>query len=498
MRAFPMALVATAMMAPCAGAAELPAIVQKPVADVYAQPAFDAPKVTTLPRNTAVTIAAQQGLWYQLHMPEGTPGYVRVNDVRINQAGTGDGEANLRVLMGGKAGQGRVTETAGVRGIDESDLKAAAFDQARLSAMLAYRVDAAKAAAYAAEEGWHATQVAYAAEARRSKNGGKSAQGATPSTAATAKAVTGMLGSLGGEVSSMFSGAAKVAPKGEGELAAQELALGPEITGRILGARPLLDEALAQWRVNLVGQWVASQTSRPELPWTFGVIDTPEVNAFAAPGGYILVTRGLYELLASDSELAAVLAHEIGHCVQRDHYNVIRKQEMATAGKDLALRDIDAGNDSAAGKLRPALCGAARCGHHADRARSRGRVSRRRERRGLPGPCRVESAGAVFGPAEIRRAGARLAKPGATVQDPSSVRRADRSHRPAWLWRAGALHHASVIAPKGHSGTDAGPCPAPAGRPSPRSARFSLHYTAFSPPFRGGSGCTCNPNIQAQ
>ena len=349
MRAFPMALVATAMMAPCAGAAELPAIVQKPVADVYAQPAFDAPKVTTLPRNTAVTIAAQQGLWYQLHMPEGTPGYVRVNDVRINQAGTGDGEANLRVLMGGKAGQGRVTETAGVRGIDESDLKAAAFDQARLSAMLAYRVDAAKAAAYAAEEGWHATQVAYAAEAMRSKNGGKSAQGATPSTAATAKAVTGMLGSLGGEVSSMFSGAAKVAPKGEGELAAEELALGPEITGRILGARPLLDEAFAQWRVNLVGQWVASQTSRPELPWTFGVIDTPEVNAFAAPGGYILVTRGLYELLASDSELAAVLAHEIGHCVQRDHYNVIRKQEMATAGKDLALRDIDAGNDSAAG-----------------------------------------------------------------------------------------------------------------------------------------------------
>ena len=79
------------------------------------------------------------------------------------------------------------------------------------------------------------------------------------------------------------------------------------------------------------------------------MIDTPEVNAFAAPGGYILVTRGLYELLSSDSELAAVLGHEISHCVQRDHYNVIRKQELATAGKDRALRGVDAGYDSVAG-----------------------------------------------------------------------------------------------------------------------------------------------------
>jgi hypothetical protein len=349
MRAFPMALIATVMIALCADAAELPAVVQKPAVDVYAQPAFDALKVTTLSRDTPVTISAQQGLWYQLQMPTGAPGYVRVNDVRINQPGTGGGDANLRVLMGGKAGQGRVTETAGVRGIDESDLKSAAFDQARLSAMLGYRVDAAKAAAYASEEGWQATQVAYAGEAKRGKSGGKSAQDPAPSTAASARAVSGMLGSLGGEMSSMFSAATKVAPKGEDELAAEELALGPEIAGRILGARPLWDEALAQWRVNLVGQWVASQTSRPQLPWTFGVIDTPEVNAFAAPGGYILVTRGLYELLSSDSELAAVLGHEISHCVQRDHYNVIRKQELATAGKDRALRGVDAGYDSVAG-----------------------------------------------------------------------------------------------------------------------------------------------------
>ena len=53
---------------------------------------------------------------------------MRVNDVRLAYAGAEGGEANMRVLMGGKAGEGRVTETAGVRGIDESDLKSASFD----------------------------------------------------------------------------------------------------------------------------------------------------------------------------------------------------------------------------------------------------------------------------------------------------------------------------------------------------------------------------------
>jgi predicted Zn-dependent protease len=81
------------------------------------------------------------------------------------------------------------------------------------------------------------------------------------------------------------------------------------------------------------------------------VIDTPEVNAYAAPGGYVLVTRGLYQLSSSDGELAAVLGHEISHCVQRDHYYVIREQELASAGKDLALSEVSAGNETVAGRF---------------------------------------------------------------------------------------------------------------------------------------------------
>ncbi len=156
-----------------------------------------------------------------------------------------------------------------------------------------------------------------------------------------------MMGSLGQKANSLLGTAGKVAPKSEQEQAAEELALGPQIAGRVLGARPLWSDAEAQKRVNVIGRWVASQTSRPELPWTFGVIDTSEVNAFAAPGGYILVTRGLYELLTSDSEVAAVLAHEISHAVERDHYNVIRKQELTTVGKDVVAGEIDVGTGAA-------------------------------------------------------------------------------------------------------------------------------------------------------
>ena len=350
MRAFRATLIATMLTATSVAGAELPAIVHKPTADVYARPAFDAAKLATLQRDTAVMISAQQGLWYELQVSPGKPGYLRVNDVRLAYAGVEDGAANMRVLMGGKAGKGRVTETAGVRGIEESDLKAAAFDKAQLNSMVAQRVDGPTAAAYAGEQGWQSTSVAYADEAKRGKSTGLSAGDTTATKAKATKAVGSLLGSLGVNVGSTLDDVAKVVPKSEDELSAEELALGPEITGRILGARPLWNDPAAQRRVNLVGRWVAAQTSRPDLPWTFGVIDSPDVNAFAAPGGYILITRGLYELLSTDSELAAALAHEISHCVQRDHYNVIHKQEMTDTARERALSQVTTGNDTTAGR----------------------------------------------------------------------------------------------------------------------------------------------------
>jgi beta-barrel assembly-enhancing protease len=329
------------------GVAVPSAVVHKAKVDVHAQPQLDAPKIATLSRDTAVQVTAQKGLWYELMLSTGTSGYVRVDDVRVDYGQAGEDDATLRILMGGSPGQGRVTETAGVRGIDESELKAASLNQAQLTAMIANRVDEAAAAAFAAQHGWSGTTVAFSGEAKPAKKGAQT--GVSPQSAAEiGSAALGAAGSVGNQLSSMFGGAAKLAPKSEAEQSAEELALGPEIAGRVLGARPLWDNPEAQQRVNRVGRWVASQTSRPELPWTFGVIDTPEVNAFAAPGGFILIARGMYELVGSDAELSAVLGHEVSHCVQRDHYNVIRKQQLASAGKELAMRDVTLTGDAVA------------------------------------------------------------------------------------------------------------------------------------------------------
>jgi predicted Zn-dependent protease len=117
-----------------------------------------------------------------------------------------------------------------------------------------------------------------------------------------------------------------------------EIAVGREVAGRTLGAAPLVPDPELQAYVNRVGRWLAMQTERPDLPWHFGVLDTASVNAFAAPGGYVLITRGLYEMLDSEAQLAGVLGHEIGHIVQRHHVKVMQQSAAVSAGARAAQR----------------------------------------------------------------------------------------------------------------------------------------------------------------
>jgi predicted Zn-dependent protease len=115
-----------------------------------------------------------------------------------------------------------------------------------------------------------------------------------------------------------------------------EIAIGREVAGRTLGAAPLVANRGMQSYVNRVGTWVALQSERPDLPWHFGVIDTPAVNSFAAPGGYILITRGLYQILENEAQLAGVLGHEVAHVVQRHHIRVMQQSAGFSAGSRLA------------------------------------------------------------------------------------------------------------------------------------------------------------------
>ena len=170
MRFLSACLIAALFATADAAAADLTATVRKAEVNVYAEPNLESGKLTKLKQDDTVGIAAQQGLWYQLKLPDGKTGFVRVNDVRVNYGRVEDSDANIRVLTTGKAGVGRVSETAGVRGIDESELKAASFNQAQLDAMVANRADAAAAAAYASGHGWQATTVAWDAESKPKKD----------------------------------------------------------------------------------------------------------------------------------------------------------------------------------------------------------------------------------------------------------------------------------------------------------------------------------------
>lgn len=103
----------------------------------------------------------------------------------------------------------------------------------------------------------------------------------------------------------MFDAASDLVAAGTGLSEKEEIQVGREIAGRTLGAAPLVNDAALQSYVNRVGRWLALQSERPDLPRHFGAIDTVSINAFAAPGGYVLITRGLYEILDNEAEFEA-------------------------------------------------------------------------------------------------------------------------------------------------------------------------------------------------
>ncbi len=129
----------------------------------------------------------------------------------------------------------------------------------------------------------------------------------------------------------------------------EEVALGDGITSGFLGAAPLHRSENLQRYVNRVGRWLAMHTERPDLPWTFGVLDTDTINAFAMPGGTVLVSHGLVKRLQSESELAGVLAHEIAHVVKRHQLAAIQSSAGSDAwsgvGKELAMQRAGRGGD---------------------------------------------------------------------------------------------------------------------------------------------------------
>jgi predicted Zn-dependent protease len=117
----------------------------------------------------------------------------------------------------------------------------------------------------------------------------------------------------------------------------QEIELGRGAAEEVRGTIGLYeDDSLAAY-VNAAGQRLAAVAERPKLQWTFAVADDASVNAFALPGGYVYLTRGLLAHLDSEAEMAAVLGHEIAHVTARHSVSQISKAQLASFGLGLGM-----------------------------------------------------------------------------------------------------------------------------------------------------------------
>ena len=116
---------------------------------------------------------------------------------------------------------------------------------------------------------------------------------------------------------------------------AQEIEIGKEAAQQVEQTIGFVDNRELQSYVSSVGQTLAKGSERPDLPWEFHVVDDPTPNAFALPGGFIYVTRGLVDLLASEAQLASVLGHEVAHVTARHAVNQMSKQQLTQLGLGL-------------------------------------------------------------------------------------------------------------------------------------------------------------------
>jgi predicted Zn-dependent protease len=97
----------------------------------------------------------------------------------------------------------------------------------------------------------------------------------------------------------------------------EEVRFGREVAARIIARFGLYNDPKLMKYVNLVGNVLAMNTNRPEIEFHFAILNTDEINGYAAPGGYIFITRGALAKMQDESELAGALAHEIGHVVEK-------------------------------------------------------------------------------------------------------------------------------------------------------------------------------------
>ena len=112
----------------------------------------------------------------------------------------------------------------------------------------------------------------------------------------------------------------------------REIDFGRGVSAKILGKYPILRDERKLRYITQIGTGISAQLGRPELRYYFGILDTDEINAFAAPGGYIFVTQGALKLMRNEAQLAGVLAHELAHVNQK---HIVRKLKLQSTDRSV-------------------------------------------------------------------------------------------------------------------------------------------------------------------
>jgi len=121
---------------------------------------------------------------------------------------------------------------------------------------------------------------------------------------------------------------------------ADEIAIGRDITAATLASQPLVKDDKLQRYLNQVGMWIAAQSERPHLPWRFAAVQNEQINAYAVPGGTVLITQGMLQMLGNEAELACVIGHEIGHITRKHHLALLQKEILIQTGTQALANNV--------------------------------------------------------------------------------------------------------------------------------------------------------------
>ena len=271
-------------------------------AELKSEPFIDASGVARLTRDLRVEILRRDGGWMEVSVGRHR-GWVRAVNVRREGVAAGAvAQSPVLALESGRAASKDLVTTTGIRSarvgttgtatlpaLDDESLKKAAADETALKRLDGFAASADDARRFASEANLMAREVPY----------------------------------IPGSQPRPFLRGPEPDPQQEGEGSRQ-------IASTLLGAIPAVRNDALQAYINRVGSWVAQQASGAPAAtaskWVFGVLDSPALRTFTIPGNYIFITRGLYDRLQNESELAALLGREIGHILKGTYLAALEKK----------------------------------------------------------------------------------------------------------------------------------------------------------------------------